>query len=311
MNIQRHFVPVFAVIGLLSSGLRAQTAKLHDSLNADYQKADAELNRVYKETMGRLEPADQEELKRYQRAWLKQMEERGGVVSALISETNGRIDFLKSFSTKEGGFPPPGFHVENSEDDEVADKRGFEIKTYVGEIVSSSGRHIATQQTWVVSTKDPGEHHLLPPYRNEQGDDETAACEECAHYVSPDQKWILRWQKDTFASTAYLYRREKGVKFVRATQKGFGDMAWEFLEERHKNSKKAAGLCQDLLRTWSTEFGSWTDDSAKLRIKLSGHEKRSWMITDWTCDFNLKKGIFEEPASLKKHNEKAVTNNGE
>jgi uncharacterized protein YecT (DUF1311 family) len=46
-------------------------AEILECLRADYAKADAELNRVYRETMAALSPDRQREFRESQRAWLR------------------------------------------------------------------------------------------------------------------------------------------------------------------------------------------------------------------------------------------------
>jgi uncharacterized protein YecT (DUF1311 family) len=46
-------------------------AEILECLRADYAEADAELNRVYRETMAAVSPGEQAELRESQRAWLR------------------------------------------------------------------------------------------------------------------------------------------------------------------------------------------------------------------------------------------------
>jgi uncharacterized protein YecT (DUF1311 family) len=48
-----------------------QRAEILECLRADYARADAELNRVYQQTMAALSPDRQRELRESQRAWLR------------------------------------------------------------------------------------------------------------------------------------------------------------------------------------------------------------------------------------------------
>jgi uncharacterized protein YecT (DUF1311 family) len=84
----------------------------YESVKADYLKADAELNKVYQDTLARLSPPEREELKGYQRAWTKLREDRTGEMQDGIGKWNDRasftkerIDFLEGLFHRRGRVP--------------------------------------------------------------------------------------------------------------------------------------------------------------------------------------------------------------
>jgi uncharacterized protein YecT (DUF1311 family) len=174
---------IFTLLGfslsLSGATIRAQTAPApemtYESVKADYLKADAELNKVYQETLARLSPPEREELKGYQRAWIKLREDRTGEMQDGIGKWNDRASFTK-------------------------ERIDFLFET----------------------------------------------------------------------GSAYLFRRKSSVEFEKATIKPFDDMAWDFLARCFAHSEKNKGVTRDQLRRWGIEFDSWTPDSRKLRVSLSG-----------------------------------------
>src|SRR4030095_3783339 len=132
----------------------------------------------------------------------------GNGMTAHPSQRRGLI-FLKAYSTAEGAYPPPGYTPAETERDETdAPKGDLLIKNYNVYFVNYAGQHILTHQTWVVSRKNPSQHHRLPVYRDQSGEDLNSRCTEMSHYISADQKWILRRQvNDVFETgSAYLFR---------------------------------------------------------------------------------------------------------
>lgn len=82
--------------------------ELNQQAADDYQNADAELNKVYKETLHRLEPEQQESVRATQRAWLKYrdlakeeagMMYEGGSIRPLIEF--GTVTEMTTFRTRQ------------------------------------------------------------------------------------------------------------------------------------------------------------------------------------------------------------------
>jgi uncharacterized protein YecT (DUF1311 family) len=60
-------------------------------LEQGYSRWDAELNRVYKELMGKLSPEEQGVLKESQRAWLKQRDETFNLLRMIYAKKDGTM----------------------------------------------------------------------------------------------------------------------------------------------------------------------------------------------------------------------------
>jgi uncharacterized protein YecT (DUF1311 family) len=110
MNKKIHLI--LFVMFAFSYNLSAQTqAEMNQKANADYHKADAELNKVYKQLINTLEESERQLLIKAQKDWLKfrdshcrfeVSEFEGGSIQPLMysncltESTRNRIDDLKS-----------------------------------------------------------------------------------------------------------------------------------------------------------------------------------------------------------------------
>ena len=268
-----------------------------ENAEAAFRKADAEMNRVYQEKLSGLKPDEQEQLKRFQQGWIEYRDVMASLYKIperrwryLAEETTSRAAFLKNF-TLDSPYPPPGYH-ELQGHDAKSGKADFEIKIFQSE-------NNLSQQTWLVSKKDPSARRRLIPGRDKTGEPDESGTG--MYFISPDAHWIFRVKKKDSDNPGCdrVFHRKKGIEFEDATEEVFDDMAWDFF---------AKTIAFDVLEmdTSSVGFKSWSVDGKKLRVSLSGTVDRKWTIDDWQCDFDLLKHTFAVPASLSSHNGKAV-----
>jgi len=308
--MQRVWVTLTGVsLILLSTSGAAETG---GGAKAEFQKQDTELNRAYQEAIGKLSPPEQEQLKKYQRAWIASRDKEAGTVpagsdrwKALTESTKSRVDFLKHFGVEDGAYPPPGLH----EVKEEGKKRGPDVDFTVKDFQNEDGEQ---WQTWVVSKKDRAQHRRLPAYRDSTGFSLNGGGTSSQNYVSPDGRWIFRYQQDNSDyGSGYLYKRKDGVAFERATDSPIDELAWRFFEKSPANQKtyklsvSIDGEDQGMDKR-HIAFEAWSGDGKKLRLSLSGIAHHRWDIDDWQCDYDLETGTFEAPPALAKHNAKAV-----
>lgn len=184
---------------------------------------------------------------------------------------------------------------------------------------------------WVVPTKQPGDHVVLPPVQievNEEGStgvqqtssDKVEAQPRC--FVSPDERWIFV-EIDTGENntTGILYQRadksseSNGIPHYQpAMPKGFDHAGWAFLCQDKKLRESDIGI-SDKNGLWrkSLYFGAWSADSARLLVGLNGtvgqpkepegggssqYESGVSML----CYFNTQTGAFELTDRLRKAN---------
>jgi uncharacterized protein YecT (DUF1311 family) len=185
---------------------------------------------------------------------------------------------------------------------------------------------------WVVPTKQPSDHVVLPPVQievNEEGStgvpqissDKVERQPRC--FVSPDERWIFveidTGQNNT---TGILYQRAEkpsesnGIPHYQpAMPKGFDQAAWAFLCQEQKLRESDIGI-SDQNGIWrkSLYFGAWSADSARLLVGLNGtvgqpkepeggggpsqYESSAWML----CYFNTQTDAFELTDRLRKAN---------
>jgi uncharacterized protein YecT (DUF1311 family) len=293
---------------------------------AGFRKVDAEMNEIYQGLLAKLRPQEQDELRNAQRTWLKDRNHFAATeestteshVTDLIAHgapvpdahaaddllvfrflrdrTSDRLDILKKYVPAQGNYPPTGY---NKIQEVESPTKDFILQEF--DKPQPDGTAPGEKQVWIVSSTDPSDHHALPFYRGETGENRNESYEKASYKISPDDKWIFREQRDEFGlDSAYLYGRKTGTEFEKQTGKPLDDLAWEFFARTVKK------LGRDSLRHYSVAFGSWRDNSKKVRLLLSGDEKHAWIIENWTCDYNLETGKFELPAELRKQNSKAI-----
>ena len=144
------------------------------------------------------------------------------------------------------------------------------------------------------------------------GDDPTAVP---LSFISPDSNWLLvvappdsfRNPPDSFNQPALLLRRSQSgagaIHFQPAMQGRFEKTAWEFLD--HELNLKRADLPGDAERVYSAEFIDWSQDSARLLMKIGSgawsSSKREWVqsVYRWYCYFNTRSGKFDLTERLR------------
>jgi len=294
---------------------------------AGFRKADVEMNEIYQGVLAKLPPNEQSKLKEEQREWVKQRnhsaateestqesyvkdliahgppspDERAGddllVFRYLQRLTNDRIDVLKKYIRAESDYPPTGYEKIQEVESPTKD---FVLQEF-GKPPPPDSNAAGEKQVWIVSKTDPSDHHALPFYRSDTGENRNKSYAKASYKISPDGKWIFREQNDEFGvESAYLYQHRARTEFEKPTAKSLDDLAWEFFARTIKK------VGRDDLDQYVVQFDSWRANSKKVRLLISGVARRAWIINDWTCDYSLETGKFELPAELQKHNSKAV-----
>jgi hypothetical protein len=135
-----------------------------------------------------------------------------------------------------------------------------------------------------------------------------------------DLKWIVREQKTGSGElTLYLYRLGP-QRFVPATKKPLGDLAWAYLKTRPdwRKIKKEPEyhMSADLLKGLEENYrGLGVDWPANryILITLSGEADikgrkpmQTSVVNGWRCRYDLQTGKFDTPTLFSDHNAKAV-----
>ncbi len=146
--------------------------------------------------------------------------------------------------------------------------------------------------TWAVSSNNPGQRAKLP-----RVSDSLSADDE--FHSSPNDEWIFGLRHGgSGLRDGSLYHRSSPSKFeVPDSKNPFNEAAW-------KNVVKLGAL----KRNYSGEgfyamtfFGSWSLDSGRLLVRLSGGEEKRAMQDGWLY-FNTRTKAFEMTDYLRKLN---------
>ena len=170
-------------------------------------------------------------------------------------------------------------------------------------------------QFWVFDRKKRG--FLLNP-----GEEADLAGYRAGFRFSPDSQWLVRMQKTAAGfHTLLLYRRE-GNRFLPATAKPLGELAWDYLfslpvSEGMEREPEDAGTLNHaqvhLLKGLDDNYawlGKHWPDSRYLVVSLSfdiqGQSKATPWVEGWRCVYDMKTGNFEVPLDFADHNAKAL-----
>lgn len=204
---------------------------------------------------------------------------------------------------------------------------GPEFKRLADETFTSPDRQVRVEQYlterddnvllqfWVFDRTKRGS--LLNP-----GEDADLAGYRAGFRFSPDSQWLVRMQKiGAGFHTLLLYRRD-GNRFVPATAKPLGDLAWDYLfslpisegMDQHPEDAGTLNHAQVHLLKGLDDHYAWLGkhwpDSRYLVLSLSfdiqGQEKPTPWVEGWRCVYDMKTGKFTVPPDFVAHNAKAV-----
>jgi hypothetical protein len=170
-------------------------------------------------------------------------------------------------------------------------------------------------QFWVFDRKKRGS--LLNP-----GEDTAIAGYRAGFRFSRDSQWLVRMQKTGAGfHTLLLYRRE-GNRFVPATAKQLGDLAWDYLfslpvSEGMEREPEDAGTLNHaqvhLLKGLDDNYAwlgkNWPDSRylvLSLSFDIQGQDKPTPWVEGWRCVYDMKTGEFTVPPDFADHNAKAL-----
>ena len=204
-----------------------------------------------------------------------------------------------------------------------ADRPGPEFRHLADETSTSPDRQVRIEQYlteregdvllqfWVFDRKKHGS--LLNP-----GEEADLAGYRAGFRFSPDSQWLVRMQQTAAGfHTLLLYRRD-GNRFVPATAKPLGELAWDFLfslpvsegMDRHPEDAGTLNHAQvHLLKGLDDNYawlGKHWPDSRYLVLSLSfdiqGQERPTPSVEGWRCVYDMKTGQFAVPPDFAKYN---------
>jgi len=135
---------------------------------------------------------------------------------------------------------------------------------------------------------------------------------------SPNSQWLVRMQGTGAGfQTLLLYKRD-GNRFVAATGKPLGDLAWEYFftqpaskdmpTEPDELNHKRADLLKGMEENYAWLGVKWPDSRyvvISLGFDIQGNEKPTPWIEGWRCVYDTQTGQFSVPAVFAEHNAKA------
>jgi len=146
---------------------------------------------------------------------------------------------------------------------------------------------------------------------------------DLAHYpagfrFSPNSKWLVRMQGTGAGfQTLLLYKRD-GNRFVPATGKPLGDLAWDYFftqpaskdmpTEPDELNHKRADLLKGMEENYAWLGVKWPDSRyivISLGFDIQGNERPTPFIQAWRCVYDTQTGQFSVPASFAEHNAQA------
>lgn len=169
-----------------------------------------------------------------------------------------------------------------------------------------------TYQFWVFD-KDHKNASLL-----NGNEDKNFANYPAGFRFSPNSKWLVRMQGTGAGfSTLLLYRRD-GDRFVRATKKPLGELAWDYFftqpasrgmpKDRDDLNHQRADLLKGMEENYAWLGQQWSDSryvAITLSFDIQGADKPTPWIEGWRCVYDTQTGKFSVPAVFAEHNAQA------
>jgi len=132
---------------------------------------------------------------------------------------------------------------------------------------------------------------------------------------SRNGQWLVRMQKTGAGfATLLLYKRD-GNRFVPATKKPLGDLAWEYFftqpasrgmpTEPEELNHQRADLLKGMEENYAWLGVKWPDSRyvvIKLQFDIQGNDTPTPWIEGWRCVYDTRTGQFSVPALFSAHN---------
>lgn len=149
-------------------------------------------------------------------------------------------------------------------------------------------------------------------------EDEELAGRPAGFRFSPNSQWLVRMQGTGAGfATLLLYKRE-GNRFVPATKKPLGDLAWDYFftqsiskgmpTEPDQLNHQRADLVKGMEENYAWLGQKWPDSRyvvIALSFDIQGNDKPTPWISDWHCVYDTQTGKFSVPSAFAEHNAKA------
>lgn len=157
-------------------------------------------------------------------------------------------------------------------------------------------------------------HHKNPFLLNRDEDKDLAGY-PAGFRFSPNSQWLVRMQKTGAGfATLLLYKRD-GNRFVAATKKPLGDLAWEYFftqpaskgmpTEPDELNHQRADLVKGMEENYAWLGVKWPDSRyivITLQFDIQGNDRATPWIEGWRCVYDTKSGEFSVPDMFTANN---------
>lgn len=146
--------------------------------------------------------------------------------------------------------------------------------------------------------------------------------EDLAHYpagfrFSSNSRWLVRMQGTGAGfATLLLYKRDgDGNRFVPATKKPLGELAWDYFftqpisrgmpRDPNDLNHQRADLLKGMEENYAWLGMKWPDNRyivITLQFDIQGNDKATPWIEGWRCVYDTQTGKFSVPAAFAEHN---------
>jgi hypothetical protein len=206
--------------------------------------------------------------------------------------------------------PPPDFkRLDERGDTFKSPDKSLVIEQYTKDLGGFEG---FTYQFWVF---DNNRKHAFFLNREE---DKNLAGYPAGFRFSPNSQWLVRMQGTGAGfQTLLLYKRD-GNRFVAATAKPLGDLAWDYFftqpvskdmpTELDELNHKRADLLKGMEENYAWLGVKWPDSRyivISLGFDIQGNEKPTPYIQGWRCVYDTQTGQFSVPASFAEQSAQA------
>ncbi|MBI5319436.1 hypothetical protein [Bradyrhizobium sp.] len=156
------------------------------------------------------------------------------------------------------------------------------------------------------------------PFLLNRDENEDLAGYPAGFRFSPNSQWLVRMQGTGAGfATLLLYRRE-GNRFVPATKKPLGELAWDYFftqpaskgmpNDRDELNHQRADLLKGMEENYAWLGVKWPDSRyvvITLQFDIQGNDRPTPWIEGWRCLYDTRTGKFSVPAVFAEHNAKA------
>jgi hypothetical protein len=216
---------------------------------------------------------------------------------------------LTAFASVPARAAGPGADVKLLDDIKIFESPDNTLK--IEQYAKDSGDKGFSYQFWMFD-KDHKNAFLL-----NRDEDEDLANYPAGFRFSPNSKWLVRMQGTGAGFATLLLYKRAGNRFVPATKKPLGDLAWDYFfsqpisegmpTEPDQLNHQRADLLKGMEENYAWLGVKWPDSRyvvVTLQFDTQGNDRKTPWIEGWRCVYDTQTGKFSVPSSFAEHNAK-------